>query len=44
MATRSHAENLKQKTAECDRQCNAMQLNTFKNISHLDTACVARIY
>jgi hypothetical protein len=41
---RSHAENLEQKEAECDRQKYAMHINTVKNISHLETAPVIRIY
>lgn len=44
MAMRSHAVNLEQKEADCDRQNYAMQINTVKNISQHETASVVRIY
>jgi len=44
MATKSHAVNLEQKEADCDREYYAVHISTVKNISQHETACVVRIY
>jgi hypothetical protein len=44
MAMRSHAVNLEQKEADCDRQYYAKHINTVKNISQHETASVVSIY